>query len=378
MDDDHAPASLRLAAGIAWRLIVIAGAVAMTAVVLATLRIIILPVVVALMLATLFMPPVRWLRGRGWSSVLASLAALLASLAVFAARIAVLVPVTAGQLTQLGNIADNVQRGVELTADWLVEGPFGLPEEQVDGAIARAQDELRDSAAAVIGGVFSGALVLLEVIIGAVLTVVLLFFFLKDGPRMWAWVSALFPQRQRSDVNALGGRAWWALGAYLRAQVVVALVDAVLIGLVLLVLGVPLAIPLALLIFFGGFVPIVGAFVTGFAAVMVALASNGFTVALIVLAAVVVVQQLEGNLLEPLLVGHVVNLHPAVVLLAVTAGATIWGIPGAFVAVPVAAVAHASVTYLRERNREDVHRQPVVVPPPGQRPEGGPPDLAGT
>jgi putative heme transporter len=193
----------------------------------------------------------------------------------------------------------------------------------------------------------------LELLVGTLLALFLLFFFLKDGDRIWAWLVGLFPRRARADVDAIGHRNWAVLGGYLRGVAIVALVDAVLIGAALAALGIPFVLPLALLTFLGGFFPIIGANLAGFAAVMVALVSDGLLAALIVAAVVLVVQQLEGHLLQPLIVGRSVKLHPIAILLALTAGGVLWGIPGAFCAVPLTAVAASTFSYLRTARAAD-------------------------
>jgi putative heme transporter len=189
-----------------------------------------------------------------------------------------------------------------------------------------------------------------EVLAGIALAIVTLFFLLRDGPTIWAWCRRLFPPQARTDVERIGERAWTTIGGYLQGVSIVAAVDAVLIGLALWLLGVPLVLPLALLTFVGGFFPIVGAFTAGFAAAMVALVTNGLTTALLVIAATIVVQQLEGNVLQPLVVGGAVELHPLAVILAVAAGGILWGIAGAFLAVPLAAVVNQGATHLANRD----------------------------
>jgi putative heme transporter len=184
--------------------------------------------------------------------------------------------------------------------------------------------------------------------------VVLCFFYLKDGPKFVPWASGLAGPRAAPHVAAVAERGWTTLSGFIRAQSLVGLVDAVFIGIGLAVLGVPLALPLAVLVFFGGFIPIVGAFVTGALAALVALVANGFTTALIVVGLVVLVQQLEGNVLQPVLMGRTLDLHPAVVILAVTAGGATAGITGAFLAVPVVAVVTVGVRYARQQLAEQV------------------------
>jgi predicted PurR-regulated permease PerM len=186
-----------------------------------------------------------------------------------------------------------------------------------------------------------------NVVINTLLALVLSFFFLKDGPKFIPWVSGWVGPQAAPHVVEVSRRSWFALSGFIKAQAAVGLVDAVGIGIGLLVLGVPLAVPLAVLVFFGAFIPIVGAIVTGALAAIVALVTNGLTTALIVVALVLVVQQVESNVLQPLLVGKALELHAAIVILAVTAGGSLAGIVGAFLAVPVAAVVTVVLRYAR-------------------------------
>jgi putative heme transporter len=360
------PRTLQLSAAIAWRVLVVVAAIVVLALMLAALRIIFLPFVVALLFATLFDPAVRALRRRGVPGAAATLGVLLGTLVVLGGGITLAAPYVAAELMQLGELEDRVRAGVEAALVWAVEGPLGLTEAEVTGLIDRGQQQLREIAPQAAGGALGGAVVLIEIVLGALLTLVLMFFFLSDGARMWQWATRLFPAEQRAEVASAGQRVWAVLGGYLRAQMTVALVDAVLIGLLLVVLGVPLAIPLAVLVFFGGFVPVIGGFATGFLAVMVALAADGVQVALFVLLGIVVVQQLEGSVLQPYLVGRSVSLHPVAVLLAVTAGAVVWGIPGAFIATPLLASVYAAAAYLsRGRSRDIDGALPLPALPPG-------------
>lgn len=184
-----------------------------------------------------------------------------------------------------------------------------------------------------------------EIVGGMVLALFLLFFFLYDGQRITTWALRLFPRSIKDDVREAGLRAGAALAAYMRATILVASIDGFFIGLTLVLLGVPLAVPLAVLTFLGAFVPLIGATVTGAVAVLVALVSNGVPTALLVLAAVLAVQQLEGNVLAPLILGKALSLHPVAIALVVAVGALLAGIAGAVVAVPLTAVTHAVVTY---------------------------------
>jgi len=202
-------------------------------------------------------------------------------------------------------------------------------------------------------------LLLTEIIAGVVIAIVVLFFFLKDGDRIWSWICGLVAPEHRDAVNEMGSRSWRTLGAFLRGQSLVALFDAVFIGLALVIVGTPLVLPLVVITFFGAFIPIIGAFLAGAAAVLVALVFQGLTEALIVLAAIVVVQQIESNIFAPVIVGRSVRVHPLAILLGVTIGVTVGGIIGALVAAPLVAVAATILAYLRER--ADADRAPAAA-----------------
>jgi len=353
------PRSLRVAAALSWRVLVVAAAVALLALVLARMRLVVLPVFAALVLATVLVPVADRLQRRGLPRSLATLAALLGAALLLVGVAAALAPAAIGELD---DVDLSVQGGLEEVEDWLRDGPLGLSETRVDELVDRAQEELRTRSGTIAGGALGGAVVAVEVIAGALLTLVLLFFFVRDGERIWRWVVGLAPERHRRDVQEIGVRAWATLTGYLRGTAIVAFFDAALIGLALFLLGVPFALPLAVLTFFGAFIPLAGAAVAGFAAAMVALVSEGFFTALIVVGVVIVVQQVEGDVVQPLVVGKTLELHPVAILLAVTAGAVIWGVIGAFVAVPLVAVVARSASYLRSRPRGQA-RSPTGTPP---------------
>jgi predicted PurR-regulated permease PerM len=345
---DAVPYQLQVAAAIAWRFLVVAAAVAVVALALARLIVVVLPVVLALFLAAVLDPPARWLRRRRFPPALAALSLVAASILLVAAVVAVVAPRAADDVGALGA---NVEAGIETVTTWLLEGPLEVSEDELERWQERGVDELRSRTGTIAGGALGGAYLVVELVAGLLLAVVVLFFFLKDGDRIWPWVVRLFPERARRDVDEVGRIAWRTLGRYLRGVSVVAFVDAVFIGLALWLIGVPLVVPLALLTFVGGFFPLVGAITAGAAAALVALVTGGVVDALLVVAAAILVQQLEGNLLQPFIVGRAVRLHPVAVILAVAVGAVVWGIPGAFLAVPVAAVASQAASHLRSAGR---------------------------
>lgn len=352
------PPWLARSAAVSWRLLVVAAVVAVVGFILVYLRLVVLPVVVALFLSTLLAPPVGWLRARGWPPLAATWTVIAAAVLLAAGLGALLAPQIGPQVgtlrTQIGQGLDDVQR-------WLREGPLHFSENQLSDLITRARREVQANSAGLTRGVLSGAARALEVVTGALLSLVLTFFFVKDGDRIGNWIARQAGSRSE-EVRAVGRRAFETLGAYLRGVALVGLVDAVLIGIGLAVVRVPLAVPLAFLVFLGAFFPIVGAFVSGVFAALVALVTQGPVAALVIVGITVAVQQIEGHVLAPVVLGRAVRLHPVVILLALTAGGVLGGIAGAALAVPAVAVATSVGSYLRNRPATPV--APPAVPGP--------------
>ncbi|MFI5486792.1 MULTISPECIES: AI-2E family transporter [Micromonospora] len=263
----------------------------------------------------------------------AALAALLTVLLLLGVLVGVGALVWNLTASQFSELSEELQRGVQRSRDF-VTSTLPVSDQQLDRLIDQGRQALSQGSLDPV----SGARTVGEVLGSALLALVLLFFLLKDGRSMWHWVLDRATGPNRAVAAEAGRVGWRTLGAYSRGTMMIAAIDAIGIGLALVVLRVPLALPLALIVFLGGFVPIIGATVTGAVAVLVALAANGPVTALLTLAAVIAVQQIEGNLLEPLIMKRQVRLHPAVILVAVTAGTLVGGIAGAFVAVPVTAV----------------------------------------
>jgi predicted PurR-regulated permease PerM len=332
---------------------------------LVRLRLVVIPVIIALLISTLLVPLSTRLRKRGWPRLLAAWAVFLGSLLLLAGIVTVLAPQVADELDQLG---ESVRRGSERVIAWLVDGPLNLTRAEVDNYVDQAIERMRQNASSLTSGVLAGAVVAAEVLAGILLVLVLVFFFVKDGDNIFAWITKQFRADHRHHVQEAGRRAWDAMGAYVRGTAVIALVDAVLIGIALLIIGVPLVLPLTVLTFFGAFFPLVGAVIAGAIAALVALVSTGPLDALLVVAAVTVIQQVEGDVLQPVVLGRAVKLHPVAILLALTAGAVVAGIAGAFLAVPVTAVATAIGRYTKEQTRA---LEAVSAPPA----EGGPGSL---
>ena len=247
---------------------------------------------------------------------------------------------------ELSEVGTNVEKGSRKAGQLL--RPLGVSQAEVDKAIDDGVESLKEGGAKKLtGGAVTGALAALNLLAAILLTLVLTFFFVKDGRRLWDWIAGLFGPRRRAAADELGERVWRVLSGYVHGVALVALIDSILIGVTLLIVGVPLAMPLTVLTFLAAFFPVVGAVTVGAAAVLVALVAKGAVAALVVGAVILVVQQLDGNVLQPVLVGRRLELHPVVVLLALTAGGIIAGLVGAFVAVPLAAVAGAVISFAR-------------------------------
>jgi predicted PurR-regulated permease PerM len=338
------------------QLLLIAAALYLLFWVLGKLWAILLPIVLGLLIATVLWPSARFLRKHRWPPAMAATTVLVGFIAAFVGIIAAIAPSVADQVTELADAATAALQDVQ---KWLQGPPFSLGEDQIGNAVDTVINSIQDNAQNIAGYALTGASVVGSSLLNLVLALVLVFFFLKDGPRWVPWLSAQTGPRAARHVAALSYKSWSTLSEFIRQQALVGFIDAFFIGLGLWILGVPLVIPLAVLTFFGGFVPIIGAFVAGAFAVLVALVSNGFTTALIVLGIVILVQQVEGNILQPIIQGRGFNLHAAVVILAVTAGSSLAGITGAFLSVPIAALIAVVYRYVRDELDE---RSPEIAP----------------
>jgi predicted PurR-regulated permease PerM len=335
---------------------------------------ILLPVLLALIITTVLAPLAGLLRTRlKFPAGLAAAAALLGSLLLVVGVGFAIAPSVAGQSSQ---IASDTAGGIQRLQDWIQDSGL-VSKSQLDDALQGLQDKVKESVGSIASGALVGVAAVGNATITLVLSLVLTFLFLKDGRKFIPWMRELTGPRVGEHLAEVLTRAWSTLGNFIRTQALVSLIDAVFIGAALLIVGVPLAVPLAVLTFFGGFVPIVGAFVVGAVAVLVALVSNGLGGALVILAVIVIVQQLEGNVLSPWLQSQSMQLHAAVVLLAVTLGSTIFGITGAFLAVPVAALIAVVLRYLGEVATSRTEEGPALdhSPPAAPADEADPPPV---
>ncbi|MFG3408005.1 AI-2E family transporter [Streptomyces sp. NPDC048142] len=371
-------AALRTSARISAEVLLVLVAAAVALWVLGRMWSVVWPLMVGLFLTTLTWPLARFLRRRGWRPALAASVVTVFALLVGAGIVALIaVPVA----NQSGELADQVIKGIDRLRAWAAGPPLNIGDDQITGALDTATARLQDSIGSVVTTAVTGVSTVVNGLVTAVLAVFLMFFFLKDGPRFLPWLTRQLPGRLATDIPEVASRSWETLGAFVRSQAFVGLLDAVFIGLGLWILGVPLVLPLAVLTFVCAFVPIVGALFAGFVAVVIALVSNGPLDALIVLAIIIVVQQLEGNVFQPMIQSRGLGLHAAVILLAVTLGGSLAGVVGSLLAVPVAALLAVAWNYLREQLVEeprDAGPESKSEPKPAPAPAPARKDLPGS
>ncbi|KQB86098.1 AI-2E family transporter [Corynebacterium lowii] len=303
------------------------------------------PVLLALIICTVLWPPVSFLRKYKVPPALATIITMLGSIAVVAGVFAAIAPSVAKQIPELVNRATE---GINHLQNWVQGPPLNIELGEFDGMIQEITSMLQSQGSQIASGVFSGISSATSGAVTVVVALVLTFFFLKDGTRFLPMMRQYTGGNVGWHLTEILSRSWNTLAGFIRAQALVSFVDALFIGLGLVILQVPLALALAIITFFAGFIPIIGAFTAGALAVIIALVSNGLTNAILVLVLIIAVQQLEGNILQPIIQSKAMNLHAAIVLLSVTVGSALFGIIGAFLAVPVAAVFAVWVRYHSE------------------------------
>ncbi len=362
--DDDVPRALRTAAAWGWRIIVLSVVLYGLLWLLGTLRLLMIPLVVAILLVALLQPAVSWLRNRGVPSSLAAAMVMIAGMLAVGATLAAVVQAF---INGFPDLSDQVRQGLGEIQTWLAASPLHVSQAQVNEALQSAQDAITQNRQALTAGALSTAATVGEVVTGFFLVLFSVFFMLRDGGKIWDFLVRMLPRRAQASVMRAGQYSWRTLVSYVRATVLVAFVDAAGISIGIAILQVPFALPLGALIFLTSFIPLVGATLSGAVAVLVALVAKGPVAALIVLAIVIGVQQLEGHVLQPLIMGRAVSLHPLAVILAITSGFILAGIVGGLVAVPLLAVTNTAVRYLRRHpDGEPVH--PAEAEPPGTRP----------
>jgi predicted PurR-regulated permease PerM len=342
--EDEVPRALRLVAAWAWRLILVAALIYGAFRIAVTLRLVVLPFIAAILLTALLQPLAARLRRMGMPNLAATWCTFLLALVIIA-----------GALTLAGNrvtadyptLAAEVRRTANEVQRSLAGPPFHLSGRRLTQLTNQVVHYISQHKAEVAGTVVTGGRIFLEILTGLILTLFTGFFLLKDGDRIYRWlISGLSPEAHRRMEQA-GGAAWHALTGYIRGTTAVAAIHAIFIGLALWLLGVPLLVPLVILVFLAAYIPLVGILVVGALAILVTLGTKGWLAAVILLAVFVLENQIESHLLQPLVIGRAVRLHPLAIILVLAVGGVIAGIPGAIVAVPAAAVITYAAPFLR-------------------------------
>ncbi len=363
-------------AAVAWRLLLIAAALVVLGWIFTKFRLIILPVVVALFASTVLVPQVRWLRGHRFPPLLATWTVFLGDFVIVAALVWGLYTLTQGQFNSLGH---ELSGGVNRFERYFTNGPFHFSHHQVNQYVNQAKNFFTKNQGSIVQAGISGVTIGLEVAGGLLLTFVLTFFFVKDGDQMTNWALSLFrTPRRLEDMRTLGRQTWATMAAYIRGTAANGFINAVLLSIALLGLGVPLVLPLALLTFLGGFLPLVGAIVSGALAALVALVIKGPVAALIIVGVTIVIHNVEGYIVGPKVLGHEVRLHAVVIILVIAAGTSLGGIAGAFLAVPLTAILIAVYNHYHDSSRleaDDERGPPELAARPAEPTAAGAEDL---
>ncbi|GAA2241321.1 AI-2E family transporter [Streptomyces amakusaensis] len=352
------PWGMRVAAEAGWRLLVLAGTLWVLMRVIGEIQLVVLAFTAALLITALLQPTVARLRRLGLPRGLATAVTAIAGFVIMG-----LVGwfVVWQVMDNLDDLSARVRDGIEELKRWVLNSPFHVTESQISGIAENLSETIGTNTEEITSAGLQGVSVMVEVLTGILLAMFSVLFLLYDGKRIWEWTLKLVPAQARGGVAGAGPRAWRTLTAYVRGTVIVALIDAIFIGLGIYFLDVPMAVPLAVFIFLFAFIPLVGAVMSGALAVVVALVTQGVFTALMVLVVVLAVQQIEGHVLQPFILGRAVRVHPLAVVLSVAVGGVTAGIGGAVVAVPLVAVTNTVVGYLRAYVKEEAVRR---TPPP--------------
>jgi predicted PurR-regulated permease PerM len=339
----HVPYGVDLAAAWAWRFIVISIAGLAILWLLDFFMVVVLPIVIALLIAALVGPVVVWLTRLGLSRKIAALLVVVGGIGL----IALMLTFVSNQVANgVGDLSQQVTDGIDQVRGWLRTGPLHVTDSQLSDALDKAQEQVATLSEDSVGKVSEVSTAVGHVVAGLFIVLFATYFFLADGPMIWSWMVRLFPRAGRLRADSSGKVAWRSLTQFVRATVMVAATDAIGIMIGAAVLGVPFVSAIGVLVFLGAFIPMVGAFVSGVVAVLVALVAQGPFVALLMFGVVLVVQQLEAHVLQPFLMGRFVSVHPLGVIVALALGVILAGIPGALIAVPLAASLNAVVQHL--------------------------------
>jgi predicted PurR-regulated permease PerM len=343
---ESVPHGLRLATAYAWRFLVLAAAAGVLIWLVIQLKLLVIPLLIAILIAALTWPAFSLMLRHRWPRWIAIIVTLLGTIAIIGG----LLWLAVWQITrEWSSVRERTVDAVGEFRTYLIDGPLHLTPAQIDDSLGQALEFAREQAELLWSGALAVGTTVGHVGTGLLLTIFILLCVLADGGGIWQWTTRLFPKEAREAVDGAGRAGWRTVVTYARTQLLVATIDAVGIGIGAFFLGVPLAIPIAVLVFLGAFVPFVGAVVTGAVAVFVALVYNGPWIALWMLIVVLGVQQIESHILQPLLMGSAVKVHPLAVVLVVAGGAMVGGIPGALFAVPLAAFVNVVAVYLSSR-----------------------------
>jgi predicted PurR-regulated permease PerM len=341
--EESLPRGVRVAGAWSWRLLAIGAVIAVVIFLIIQLRLIVIPLLIAVLIGALLVPFSAFLHRHHWPRWIAIVTALLTLIVVVAG----LFYLAVWQVTrEASSLSTQSIASYKALRDWLTTGPLGLSPAQIDAYLKQLGQVIQQDSKVFISGALSIGSTLGHVLAGVLLTLFSLIFILIDGKSIWNWIVHIFPRKARAAVDGAGRAGWVTLTSFVKVQILVATIDAVGIGLGAFFLGLPLVIPITVLVFLGSFIPIVGAVLTGALAVFIALIFKGWVFALIMLIIVLGVQQLEGHVLQPFIMGTAVKVHPLAVVLVVAAGSLLAGIPGALFAVPLAAVLNVMVHYV--------------------------------
>jgi putative heme transporter len=343
------PWGVRVAAEAGWRLLVLAGTLWVLMRVISAIQLVVFAFVIALLVTALLQPTVARLTRRG---VPRGPATAITAIGGFVVIGLMGWFVTWQVIENIDTLSSQIQSGIDDLRDWLLKSPFHVTDKQINQIAKNLREAIGANADQITSAGLEGVQVIIEGLTSILLVFFSTLFLLYDGKRIWEWFLKLVPAAARPGVAGAGPRAWRTLTAYVRGTVLVALIDAVFIGIGIYFLNVPMAVPLAVFIFLFSFIPLVGAVASGALAVMVALVTQGVFAAVMTLAVVLAVQQIEGHVLQPFILGRAVRVHPLAVVLTVAAGGMVAGIGGAVVAVPLVAVTNTVVGYLRAYSEE--------------------------
>ena len=332
--DNTVPLSLRVSAAFAWRLLLIAAAAGVIIWIVIQLKLLVIPLLVGILVTALLWPAFEWMLRHRFPRWLAILISLLGTIAIVSGLLWLVGWQIAREWSQ---VQSRTTEAVEELRQYLINGPLHLTEGQIQDYLDQGWELIQQQAQLLWSGALAIGSTAGHVLVGALLTVFVLICLLADGGGIWRWTTKLFPRDARPAVDAAARSGWRTVVNYAKTQLLVATIDSIGIGIGAFLLGVPLAIPVAVLVFLGAFIPIVGAVATGAIAVFLALVYNDPLNAFWMLVVVIGVQQIEGHILQPILMGSAVKVHPLAVVLVVAGGSMIAGIPGALFAVPLAA-----------------------------------------